>query len=219
MPTHATTLDDRWSDHYLSAMVLYHTLLGHDMPGKPRTEPTPEVLVQILNKVICGKYARSDSDYFAAGPSAQFTVLSKPPPLAEGARYALISLNATTARSEFISVRTGGIVFEDPVWAVLAAHALSRKLAVALPIAKTNDELWEKLSVVAKAVRERKYVPQDFLGATTAFVPPDTSPKFELIDVDADKVALLRSRGMQSLRVTATPKFFELFVPPVETRQ
>lgn len=206
------TLGQHWIDQYLSGILLLHTLLGHNVSVTPKTEPTLNTLIHVLQEVAKGIYV--PSKYFKPGPALRLSLITKSPSLAPGARYALVGLNASTARSQLVSVTTGGVVFEDPLWAILAAHAISKNLSVAIPIAKDNNELWKNVQLVAEAVMQGIYKPQHFLGGIEGFIPPGFSPQFALLFVNSDQVAPLRDRGVQSLKVTVPPKFFELFQFP-----
>lgn len=205
------TLGQRWADHYLSGMMLLHILLGHSPAITPKAPPTPETLLDALQDVAAGVY--SPDKYFKPGPASWPPLVSAPPPLAPGGRYALVGLNASTTGGQFVSVRTGGVAFEDPLWAIFAAHAAAKKFRVGLPLARDNEDLWRRTVVVAEAVRQGNYKPGDFLAVTDGYIAPEDAPKFTLLSVETVQIEALRARGLQSLKVP-TPKFYELFQPP-----
>lgn len=213
MPASMLTLGERWRDHYLARMTLLHILLGHDVAVSPKGDPTPETLLQILRDVAGGSY--QPTNYFSVNPGGapRFSLFPQAPALAPGTDYLLISLNALTARGQFVSARTGGIVFEEPMWAILAAHAIStmNNPRLALPKANDHEQLWKNLALAVNAVRQGTYKPQDFFGPTAGFVPPAMAPEFALLSVAADQLLSLRTRGAQALKVTTPPTFFELF--------
>jgi len=213
MPASMLTLGERWRDYYMAGMTLLHILLGYDVAIAPKSDLTPETLLQVLRDVAGGVY--QPAHYFSVNPDGapRFALLPQPPSLAPGTDYLLISLNALTARGQFVSTRTGGIVFEEPIWAILAAHALStmNNPRLALPKAKDHEQLWKNMALAVNAVRQGTYKPQDFFAPIAGFVPPATAPEFALLTVTADQLLSLRIRGAQALKVTAPPTFFELF--------
>jgi len=187
-------------------------LIKRDASVTLKTGTTIESPIPILQAIVTGKY--DSAAYFVAGQMPPLPTLQSPalPPTDDD--YTLISLNAATDWSEFVSVETGGLVFEDPFWAVFAAHALSLKESVALPLANNNDELWKKIENVTEAVKQGTYQPSQFLGKTTDFVPPNSAPAFELITINSTKLSALRERGMQSFIAKTNLKFYELFQKP-----
>lgn len=213
MPASMLTLGERWRDYYVAGMTLLHILLSHDVAVAPKGEPTPDTLLQVLRDVAGGRYQPDNYVSVNPGGAPRFALLPQPPALVPGTEYLLIGLNALTARGQFVSVRTGGIVFEEPIWAMLAAHAVSTTSnpRLALPKAKDHEQLWKNLALVVNAVRQGTYRPQDFFAPVVGFVPPAVAPEFTLLSVAADQLLSLRIRGAQALKVTTPPRFFELF--------
>jgi hypothetical protein len=215
MNTPVMTLGKRWVDHFLTGVMWIQSLSARedDWAG-PKSDPTPETLVRVLQALGTGTFQASD--YFRAGNPPKATLVSAPPPLLPETDYLLIGLNAQTTRSRFVSVSTGGVIFEDPLWALLVAHAVSQKdrPPVAVPEAIDSVDLWRRVLLVADAIEEHCYQPENFLGPIEGWVPPATMPKFELLTVSSEQIAPLRARGIQALRVSRPPKFFELYQPP-----
>ena len=207
-----TTLGQHWVQQYLCGIIFFHTLSGYDLNIAPKTEPTPETLVLVLQDIVEGKY--EPSTYFKSSSAAQTCFVSDAPTLPADNLFALVHLNAFTARSQFISIPDGGILYEDPIWAILSAYAISMESSAVLPIAKENQELWTNISILKKAIMEKTYKPQEFFGSIKGFIPADSSAKFELLVVEPDKIQALRDRGMQSLVGKDGLRFFELFLTP-----
>jgi hypothetical protein len=165
--------------------------------------------------------AVNTSDHFRVGNPGKPMLVSVPPPLSPETDYLLIGLNAETARNRFASLTTGGVVFEDPIWALLAAHAISLSLKdqprVAVPRARDEKDLWKRVLVVAGAIEQGRYQAEDFFGPIAGWVPPSETPKFELLAVSAEQITALRARGLQALKISRPPKFFELYQPSATT--
>jgi hypothetical protein len=210
------TLGERWLDHFLAGIAWVHGLESLSNGGiVPKSDPTPEMLVHTLQAIASGCFKTSDD--FQSGNTPKSALVSAPPSLAPETDYLLIGLNAETARGRFASLPSGGVVFEDPIWALLAAHAVSRKdrVPVAVPWARDDQDLWERIVLVASAIEERRYQPEDFFGPIEDWVPPSRAPRFEWLTVRSEQLAALRRRGIQALKVATPPKFFELYQPPI----
>lgn len=208
------TLGQRWIEQYVSGMMLLHSLLGQEVAVAPKIPPTPEMFVKVLGEIAAGTY--NSGRYFQPGSQGQPVLITTPPPVDPKERYWLIGLNTETERSQFMSVETGGTAFEDPVWAIFAAHALSQKLAVGVPLAAGNDDLWRRLDELVSSIRARRYRSEDFFASIEGFYPPGAKPHFQLLNVPGDQIPALQQRGMQALRVSVPPRFFELFQKPAK---
>ena len=212
MPTPMMTLAEHWMDHYLTGVVLLHTLLGYDVAVKFKSPPAPETLIQLLQDVAGGRY--EPAKYFEPGPKPGLTLTTGLPAVAIDKTYLLIGLNVATPRSQLVSIDAGGVVFEEPVWAILAAHALSGKgpeEKVAIPKAASPLDLWKNIRVAAEAIQAGTYKPSQFFAPVEGFIAPAAGPKFELYAVEAAKVELLRWKSAQALRVSVPPKYFEMY--------
>jgi hypothetical protein len=210
------TLGERWPDHFLAGINWIHRL-GSPANARivPKSDPTPEILVRALQAIANGRFETSD-DLLIGNPPKP-ALVSVPPPLSPETDYLLIGLNAESARGRFASLPSGGVVFEDPIWALLAAHAVSRKdrAPVAVPCARDDQDLWEHVLVLAGAIEERRYRPEDFFEPIEDWIPPSRAPRFELLTVSSEQLAALRLRGIQALKVSRPPKFFELYQPSI----
>ena len=174
-------------------------------------------MVRNLQAIASGCFRISDD--FHVGQPPKRVLVSKPPPLLPETSYLMIGLNAETQRSRFTSSPIGGVVFEDPIWALLAAHAVSRKdqPCVAIPTARDATDLWNRVLAVADAFEERCYQPEDFFGPIEGWIPPSTTPRFELLTVHSEQIVALRTRGIQALTISRPPKVFELYQPQIGT--
>ena len=197
-----------WLEQYVSALVLLNLMLGQTTATTPIQKPSPESIVRTLNEIAHGLY-RPSRHFTNGGPRLSFHLERKE--LVATESYTVIVLNATTPESEFVSVNTGGVIFEDPAWAVFAAEGVAQGKMFGVPIAGTDAELWSRLPQLEKAVQESKYTPSDFFSPITGFTNPST-PSFSLLQVSGAELTALRTRGIQSFG-KPTPKFYVLFKP------
>jgi hypothetical protein len=171
-----------------------------------KPEVTPQQIVEIIQEVAHGTYV--PEKYFRIGPAPQPILLHHPPPLHDGVEYTLLTLNAVTPVHKFVSVQAGGVAYEDPFWAILAAHAIAQHTRVALPLAEDNDELWKNVEITGSAILHGNYDPYRFFGAIEDF---SSEPQFGLISVSTQLLRALRKSGMQALPIASLPLFFQLF--------
>jgi hypothetical protein len=211
MDTVNFTLGERWREQFSAGMDVVRVLAHYELPVL-ETNFSVDFALDVLNKLASGTL-RPSRKSAERGLEPHRLLQDRPPQLEASAKYLLVTLNAMTSRAEFVSSATGGIAFEDPFWAILSAAALSQKKMTVLPKATSNEELWKNVSVVHKTVQEGSYNPLDFFDYAQRFVPPAESPRFKIATVTSDQLEGLRSRGMQTLRTSTPPEFYELFGP------
>jgi hypothetical protein len=198
-----------WIEQYISALVLLNVLLGNPTYTEAIHPTTPDSLILTLNAIAHGRY--QPNQFFSIGrPRVSFHLISEE--VVATKTYTVIVLNARTAESDFVSVDTGGVIFEDPAWAVFAAQCIAKKQMLAVPKAVSNKELLTKLSDLEKAVQHANYVPSNFFAPITGFIN-STDPQFTLLQIDGRQLAALRSEGIQSFGKDK-PRFYVLFQPP-----
>jgi hypothetical protein len=207
----AFSLGSAWAEQYVSGMVLLNMLLGQATAVAPLRAPDQESLLQTLQEIARGTYR--PERYFRAGRASPAVLTLEPPPLAASQTYHILVLNASTRTTDFGSTQSGGIAFENPVWAIFAAQAIAVRSGLGVPAAGSNTELWARLSDLAIAVRGGNYSPAAFFGPVTGWVPPSAPPAFHVVEVTEAKLKALRERGIQSFG-TPSPKLYELFERP-----
>ena len=205
------SLGSAWAEQYVSGMVLLNMLLGQASAVTPVRAPDQESLLQTLQEIARGAYR--PERHFRAGRASAVAFTIEPPPLAASQTYHVLVLNASTKTTDFGSTETGGIAFENPVWAIFAAQAIAARSGLGVPAAGSNTELWARLSGLAAAVRGGTYSPTAFFGPVTGWLPPSAPPAFHVVEVTEAKLKALRERGIQSFG-TPSPKLYELFERP-----
>jgi hypothetical protein len=201
-----------WMEQYISALVLLNILLSQPTATSPISRPTPESLVLALNEIAHGLYR---PDQYFSGGGTRLSFLLQRNELVATKSYTVILLNATTPESDFASVNTGGVIFEDPAWAVFAAECIGQRKMLGVPTAKSDDELWNRLPRLEEAVSGNTYSPGNFFSPITGFVD-SSGPSFQLMEINGTQLTALRTRGIQSFG-KPTPKFYVLFRPPAVT--
>jgi hypothetical protein len=202
-----------WMDQYVSALILLNILIGHATATAPIEKPAPESLALTLNEIAHNSY-RPDQHFSVGGPRVPFRLKRKE--LVATDNYTVVVLNARTAEIDFVSVDSGGVIFEDPAWAVFAAECLAQKQMLGVPLARTETELWEQLPRLENSVMRSTYIPSHFFSPITGFIDP-SGPSFSLLEVTGAQLTALRARGVQSFG-KPKPKFYILFKPPVAPR-
>jgi hypothetical protein len=205
------TLESQWRNQHLAGIQCVHALLGYDLNVAPKVNMTYETFVQVLQELATGIY--NPSNYFTFTQLKHYPLTTEPPRLKTETKYVLVALNGLTTTGEFVSISTGGIIFEEPFWAILASNAIykTQNPQFALPKARNNEELWNNISDVADRIKHEAFHYQDFFEPIQGFISPATVPRFELLYVNSEQLMALRTDGAQAIGTTTEPKFYELF--------
>jgi len=209
----STIVDTGWAEQYISALVLLNLMLGYPQSTEPYRETPPESVVRTLNEIAVGAY--KPTEHFLEGAQRSPLRLQQkecvPTEL-----YTVIVLNARSSRSDFLSVNLGGVIFEDPVWAVFAAMNISKKQMFALPLAGSDNALWQHVPDLEAAARASKYDPAHFFAPATGFSAPGVA-RFSLMQISGAQLDGLRKFGARTFG--SPPLFYELYAKPAGTVQ
>ncbi len=154
--TASFTLGPSWVDQYVSSMMLLHALMGHPANAQASRPTTPESIIRTLQQIAHGQYVPEQGPPNGSPDAPEFTLA--PPALAPSQNYLVIVLNASTPTSDFASVDAGGVIFEDPAWAVFAAHAIAQAPRfeqdprVGVPLASDQASLWRGIGLIQQAI-------------------------------------------------------------------
>ena len=203
-----------WIEQYFSALVLLNVLLGQPAATTPlEKHPAPDSMVRTLNEIARGLYR--PARYFSPG-EARHHFAHEQRELVPTEQYTVVLLNASTSVTDFASVDTGGILFEDPAWAIFAAEGLSHQPGLAIPLATNHAELAKRLALLESAVKSKHYKAHDFFGPVTRFQNPPVA-SFSFLQITGAQLDALRKEGIATFG-RPTPKMYVLFDPPPPPR-
>jgi hypothetical protein len=197
----------------------------HTAMGRLEYSPTPdglgpERLLQLAESLRGGKY--QPADWFRKGtpPPTATALTGEAPKLQAGTIYQTILDPIEEASLRTRSVGAGGMVFEDPFYALLACYnATLGKPDHVMPFAKTYKDLWRKRPAIVQAVRTKAYNTRVETYFAPAPPPPANQPRppLQLLTIRGDQLEVLResaaavftldkSRGLAQYRLF----FFDL---------
>lgn len=130
------------------------------------------------------------------------------PSVLEGNQYNLIAMNAKTEISDFVSMRYGGIVFEDPAWAILFAFGNSISATNSLISASNSEDIWA-------IIQDNDQINRNFLTGSVddsrkiTMLPGKLS--FYAIAISGKQVLRIRAKGAISFDGGYGPRFYEMY--------
>ena len=212
------TLGDRWQGSFLAGMMAIHKVLRHSGLGIPKKPLVFKDMLAILQELATRSY--DPAKYFVGGAAVVQALARSAPSVDEAKNYQLISLNALTIAGSRVSLTTGGLVFEDPFWAITAAYgaSLAEGDKRCLPKAKDNKDLWLRSADFCEAIVKAGFHAEEYLERIEGFISRSKEPEFELVLVSGPKLNALRGRGSQALECGGKLRFYQLFEAPPAKR-
>lgn len=175
---------------------------------KPKESITFNTAVNILNEILNKTYQKEN--YFL---SETYEDIEQKSNIKE---LSVFRLCALTNISENVSVNIGGILYENPFFAVVAALNINNKLV--LPIAK-NYEIYKTLQQKTELGLKKTNFKPDFFEKALSFFNPENydevKPSFDFINISQENLKLLQKYGGASFSFKGQIKFFELYSNPI----
>jgi hypothetical protein len=161
----------------------------------PPDDLGPGPLLKLAETLRAGRY-RPEA-WFRRGPErvGVEAVPETPPPLAPGATYLTVNLPVREPSQRFRSVGAGGVLFEDPFYALLACHNASRgKPRLVIPFAREFKNLWQRRRSIIRSVREKTYEPAGYFAEALP-IDGDQPPPLKVQPIGGGDLQRLRDAG------------------------
>lgn len=151
-------IDPSWQEGLISLLIAINGASGAPERTALLHPLSPAQVVVIAQALEQGSY-RPEQWFGVAGthPPRRPALGSVPPPVHSDQDYAVVRFGAEPSDRTQVSSRSGGILFEDPFYAVLAAFNAG-KGSLAVEVRTSSRELaWARRQAIVDAVRTGTY--------------------------------------------------------------
>jgi len=154
-------IEPSWQDSLVSLLVAINAVSGAPERNAVVRPLTPTDVVAIAQSLESRSY-RPDQ-WFAVGTTTPQAVRTAAPALNPGARYELTRYGAEPSGMTQISSRAGGLLFEDPFYAVLAGYNIGLQASPApagQPVevkVSSRDQAWAQRQRIVDELRQGSY--------------------------------------------------------------
>ena len=154
-------IEPSWQDSLVSLLVAINAVAGAPERNAVVRPLTPNDVVAIAQSLESRTY-RPDQ-WFAVGANAPQTVRTAAPTMNPSARYELTWFGAEPSGMTQISSRAGGLLFEDPFYAVLAGYNIGLQATPApagQPVevkVSSRDQAWAQRQQIVDELRKGSY--------------------------------------------------------------
>ena len=215
-PITTTFIEPGWQDSLVALLVAINGLAG----APERTallRPLVESDVAVLAQAMEQRTYRPEQ-WFGAGAAGRPRVAPDTPPVKAELTYAVVALAAEPSGRQTISSRAGGLLYEDPFYAVLAGFNIGTGLTDgygwSIEVSPVNrEQAWARRQGIVDALRQGSYAGKAHFASSGPLQPAQT----ELMRWRVDRVSgtalsslFLIGRGSISLRGEA-PQLYALY--------
>jgi hypothetical protein len=195
--------DPKWRNAVVRLLAAVNATFSHPDYVRPKAIPQEKDLPNIGAALATRNY--HPDEWFEPGTAVGMSALrSDKPPVDPKSEYRLLALSALQEIVSRISMRFGGIVFEDPFYALLACFNVGahRKLFL-LPKVSSVDQAWQQRIPIVNSLAKGAYDPGKFFFECAPVDQNQTGLPITLLTVRGDLLQQLRQVGRGNLRDSA----------------
>lgn len=156
---------DRWSVIATLALSAVNSAMGFPQYTHSKAALQPAELISIASQLAVGKY--SPPEWFSQGvtPAQIDDELWVPVPLDPAKTYSLPALKGGDKRTTFLSIRSGGVVYESPFWFIVSAYSVGKTHRLfMIPRGKDDSAILGNQSEALKELAAGDFHPEKWLA-------------------------------------------------------
>lgn len=199
----ATFVDSSWLDGVVELMITINASQGKAIWRHPKRVWEVDDIVEIGKELMGNVYNPADWFDTAQALATPSISLHEMPAFTIDRKYKVLSLAAVDQFGKFVSMRFGGIVFEDPFYFLLACKNISQlrghsKGLYVLPTVESKQAAWKQRAIILKQLQMRSYQPFDFFAECDP-IGQQPLPPLASFDITGSQLAELRDVGGANL--------------------
>jgi hypothetical protein len=190
--------DPNWTETTTLLLAAINASLGEPALVAVRRPFDESALAKAARDLALGGYR--PTEWFLNGEITPFLNATGEPPVTPEVTYRLLTLSGARQDSRHVSMRFGGIAYEDPFYALLACHniGLTRKLLL-LP-ATSAAFAWEQRGIILDSLRLRQYLPERYFVECRSVGMEPGGPPLRELSVSGQDLLKLRHAGTADIR-------------------
>lgn len=199
-------IESSWQEGLISLLIAINGAFGaadRTAVLRPLSPPDVVVIAQALEQ-----RSYRPEQWFGianAAPPSRPAAASTAPVTHSDQRYAVIRFAAEPSERTQISSRSGGLLFEDPFYAVLAAfNSGNGSLAMEVK-ASSREQAWARRQEIIDAIRMGKYDADRYFAERGPLVSVGASSNWNIGDLLGEDLEVLIFNGRAAVPFNATP--------------
>jgi len=210
----------QWEGDFVAALCKVHHALGRPNLCRPKGRIDATSATTILQALSSINYI--PEMFFESGRpvSLSYQPSTEPPVVDPDASYILVRLDALTHLGVVTSVAFGGVVYEDPVLAVMAAWQVGRHTEPrVVPQALDFDTLWKMRAEIFDALPDPWATRDSPPNFAVGHVRLSTTAKLSTLVVRGSDLLQVRQKGSLAIFGDGRLQLFQLFTPLAKGRK
>lgn len=197
-------IEPTWQDSLISLLIAINGSLGAADRATALRPLTPTDVVAIAHAISQKSY--KPDHWFGVGGislSQRQPISSVEPPIQPEARYAAVMISAEPSGREMISSRSGGLLFDDPFYAILAAYNISKApkrsdLSVGFYVevkTSSRDLTWARRQAIVQAIATGTYLQDRYFSVSGPIHVTRQDALWHAGELPGDQMTKLVSNG------------------------
>jgi hypothetical protein len=179
----------------IALLASVNAVMGRPEYATPTIDLASDAVLKVAERLRADRY--KPEDWFRRGdvPDGLDAIRDAPPVAEPASSYLTINLFVLDPFALPRSVGAGGVLFEDPFYALLACYnATLGKPLLLIPFARKGEDLWRRRRDIVLSVREKSYRPERFFAEARPINDDQPGP-LKIQSVGGDQLERLRAHG------------------------
>jgi hypothetical protein len=198
-------IEPLWHESLIALLVVINGLYGAPDKTQLNRKLSPEDVSVIASSLEQRAYR--PEEWFGAGSQGVSRVIaSATPPIIANARYDMVCLGLGPAGLEHISKRSGGLLYEDPFYAVLAAYNVGQKKIHRVEVkVSSREQAWSQRLQILSELRQNTYRAENYFVISGARVVGLNTPLWRIASISGQDLSRLDISGQTEVSVGEMP--------------
>lgn len=205
-------IEPGWQSSVIALLTAINAMAGAPNRTTPLRPLDIGAVVAIGEALRTGTY--QPADWFGAqGPGALTpAVATLAPPIGPTANYAVIVASSSLSGMEMISKRSGGILYEDPFYALLASFNLGRfGMPWAEQIVINREIAWQRRPQILAELARGEYRPERYFHLAGRLMAHPGAPYLSAHSAAGRELLHLQDNGRADASLDGGPGLLYLF--------
>ena len=199
-------IEHLWQDSVVALLLAINGLCGAPERTLLLRPLTPADVVSIASALEQRSY-RPEQWFGPGALGGALPLATAAPPILPGTAYGVVWLGVEPSGLEHISKSSGGLLYEDPFYALLAAYNLGEQTAAPVELrVSSRDQAWSQRQRIVEALRERRYRSESFFDLSGPRLPEAIPAPWRAGSVSGDDLLRMAQSGMTEVTVTGAPR-------------
>jgi hypothetical protein len=204
-------VEPAWQESIVALLVAINTLAGagdRNVVAKPLSIGDVAAIAQALKN-----NSYQPDQWFVRGTMKQQPVAQAAPPVAMADRYDVMVLGIEPSGLAEVSKKSGGLVYEDPFYALLASYNIGRYKSNLVNVqVSSRDHAWAQRQRIVDQLRQGVYRPEKYFALAGPAIPGTNGADLRAASLAGEALSRLAFNGETEARLDGEPaKLFGLY--------